>query len=78
VDYGCETSVENKGGSNPLGRLKQARVRAFHAEQLAEMTGPEAYERYDQEPATSHEVSQSTTQLRPETATLLPWSRSSH
>jgi hypothetical protein len=29
VGYGCETPVENKGGSNTLGRLKQARVRAF-------------------------------------------------
>jgi hypothetical protein len=47
VDYGCETSVENKGGSNTLGRLKQARVRAFHAEQLTVTTRPEAYERYD-------------------------------
>jgi hypothetical protein len=37
VDYNCETSFEDKGGSNTLGCLKQAHV-PCGAEQLAKET----------------------------------------
>jgi hypothetical protein len=48
VEYNCETSFEDKGGSNTLGCLKQARV-PCGAEQLPkkDVTLELQYERYD-------------------------------